>query len=79
MTDAGTKILKEGRTLPQVERLSIAIALLEDGGVPPDLFNKLRDQVESVIAIERCKRLDSGIDQAIPYEEALNKAKSAVL
>ncbi|MFT5490012.1 MAG: hypothetical protein ACI8V5_000352 [Limisphaerales bacterium] len=71
-------LLKESETLSQGEKLSIAIQLLKDG-ISEELFGQLRDEIETLIAIERCKRLDAGIDEAIPYDEAMKRAKAAVL
>lgn len=79
MTETATQVLAQGKELQPIERLSVAMALLQDGDLPDELFAQLRDQVESAIAVERCKRLDAGIDEAIPYDEAMRRAKAAVL
>lgn len=78
MTDTATQVLNQGKELRPVERLSVAMALLQDGGLPEELYSQLRDQLETAIAIERCRRIDGGVDACIPYDEAMKQARATV-
>ncbi|MBT5926911.1 MAG: hypothetical protein HOH33_09850 [Verrucomicrobia bacterium] len=79
MTAACTKLLNDSKSLPKSEQLSLAITLLRDGGLPSSILNQLMDQLNTLIAIERCERVEDGTDHLIPYEQAMRKAKDAVL
>lgn len=70
-------ILNEGKSLSKVEQLSVGLALLRDG-ITDELFEQLRDQIDTAIAIERDQRVEDGLDNEIPLEEAIRNARESI-
>jgi len=78
MTVTATQVLAQGMELRPIERLSVAMALLQDGDLPDELFERLRDQIDAAIAIERDQLVENGLDQEISLGEAMRNARESI-